>query len=347
MPFSDERPGETGVSAHRSPLSVTPVDDRRAWDAEVLGLGGHPLQLWGWGAVKGAGAWRPLRLRVTDADGTPVGLAQVLVRRLPFPFRALSHVPRGPVLAPGVAPGPVLRAVTSWVRRNVGGTAISFEPHWPEGTVVDLPGSRRGANTILFPHTLIIDLERSEDELLADLSRTTRQGVRRSARTDLVYREITGLDELRACLAIYHETAQRAGFGLHPDAYYERVWTELGEHSPVFAAFEGERPVAFLWLAASGRTSFELYAGADDTGRRLRANYSLKWTAITAMKARGLTEYDVNGLLNDGISEFKRSFAGHEDDLVGTIDVPFSFWYGVWTNALPRAKALLQRLRRR
>ena len=344
MPSTDVRPS---APAPRDLLSVTVIRDRAAWDSEVLGLGGHPLQLWGWGEVKGAGAWRPVRLRVTSADGHLVGLAQVLVRRLPFPFRALSHVPRGPVLAPGADTSAVLRAVTGWTRRNVKGTAISFEPHWLEGTEIDLPGSRPGANTILFPHTLIIDLTQTEDELLADLSRTTRQGVRRSGRTDLVYREISGVDELRACLELYRETAARAGFGLHADTYYERVYSELGEHSPVFAAFEGDRPVAFLWLAASGRTSFELYAGADETGRRLRANYSLKWTAITAMKARGLTEYDVNGLLNDGISEFKRSFAGHEDDLVGTIDVPFSFWYQVWTSALPRAKSLLQRLRRR
>ena len=85
---------------------------------------------------------------------------------------------------------------------------------------------------------------------------------------------------------------------------------ELGEHSPVFAAFarsapDGphDRPVAFVWFAASARTSFELYGGMDDEGQRLRANYGLKWHAITAMRERGVVRYDVDGLLNDGIQD--------------------------------------------
>ena len=78
-------------------LTADLVTSRDAWDADVLSHGGHPLQLWGWGQVKAAGAWTPYRLRVSDG-GSRVGLAQVLVRRLPAPFGRLSYVPRGPVV---------------------------------------------------------------------------------------------------------------------------------------------------------------------------------------------------------------------------------------------------------
>ncbi len=326
-------------------MTVRTVTDRASWDAEVLAAGGHPLQLWGWGEVKAAGPWTAHRVQVLDPTGSTAGLAQVLVRTLPAPFRALSHVPRGPVVAPGADRSAVTSAVVGWCRSTVHGVGVTLEPPWPEGTPLDLPGARPSPNPVLFPTTLVLDLTRSEDELLADMSRTTRQGVRRSQRTDLAYRQVGDRAELRACLEIYHETARRAGFALHEDAYYERVADQLDEHSAVFAAFDGPRPVAFVWLAASARTAFELYAGADDEGRRLRANYALKWTAIRAMKARGLAEYDMNGLLNDGISEFKRSFAHHEDRLVGSLDVAFSPWYPVWNLALPRAKRLLRAVR--
>src|SRR5690606_41437803 len=79
-------------------LAVDLVTDPSTWDREVLALGGHPLQLWGWGEVKAAGAWKAHRLRVTE-DGQTVGLAQLLVRPLPAQFRALSYVPRGPGVA--------------------------------------------------------------------------------------------------------------------------------------------------------------------------------------------------------------------------------------------------------
>ncbi len=63
-------------------------------------------------------------------------------------------------------------------------------------------------------------------------------------------------------------------------------------------------------------------------------------------KRGGLSRYDMNGLLNDGISDFKRSFAQHTDTLVGSIDVPFSFWYSTWNRALPTAKKVLRSVSR-
>lgn len=317
------------------------------WDALVTSLGGHPLQLWGWGQAKAhGGAWDPVRLRVDGPDG-PIGAAQVLVRHVPRPFRAMCHLPRGPVVADGVDPSVVIAAVVEHCRSQIGGVGITIEPHLRAGTPLDVPGARPSKHPILFPDTLILDLTRSEDELMSDMNKTTRKGVRRGQRADLTYRRVETIEELRACLAVYRETARRAGFGLHTDDYFEGVWRELGEASPVFAAFSGDAPVSFLWPVASATTSFELYGGADEVGLATHANFAVKWLAITAMKERGLREYDLNGLLNDGISWFKRGFSDHEDHLVPSFDVPFSPWYPVWTTALPMAKKVVRRLSRR
>ena len=95
---------------HDANLTIRTVTDRASWDARVNELGGHPLQLWGWGEVKATGAWTPHRVEAVDGDGRVRGLAQVLVRSLPAQFKALCHVPRGPVIAPagdgwGAGPG--------------------------------------------------------------------------------------------------------------------------------------------------------------------------------------------------------------------------------------------------
>jgi lipid II:glycine glycyltransferase (peptidoglycan interpeptide bridge formation enzyme) len=285
-------------------------------------------------------------VEVRDADGAPIGAAQVLVRRLPWPMRALSYVPRGPVVAPGADRDAVATALVGWARANVGGVGISMEPDWrAAGGLPVVPGLRRGSVPVLVPVTLVLDLTRSEEELLAAMSKTTRKQVRRAERAGVTYREVVG-PELDACLAIYHQVAARAGFALHTDAYYRSVREHLGERSPVIGAFAGEDPVAFLWFAVSARTSFELYGGATDAGQELHANFGLKWAAITAMRARGVTEYDMNGLLNDGVSQFKRSFADHEDVFVGPLDVPFSPAYQLWVRGVPVAMRLRQLLRR-
>lgn len=331
------------MSSAPSALVVTPVTDQTTWDREVLESGGHPLQLWGWGALKAEHGWRALRLRVTH-EGRTIGLAQVLVRPLPLPFRAVCQVPRGPVVPDTSDRGRVCDAVAGFCRDRVHGVGITLEPDWPAAEPVTVAGGRPSPNPVLYPSTLILDLTLSEDELLADMSKTTRYDIRKAARSGLDVRRVTDEATVRKVLGVYHETAEHAGFALHTDEYYLDLHRLLGEHSVVVAAFDGDAPVAFVWCASSARTSFELYGGINAAGRKLRANAPVKWHAITLARNAGLTRYDMNGLLNDGISEFKKSFASHTDELVGSIDVPFSPLYGLWHRALPTAKTVVRRL---
>ena len=263
-------------------LAVDVVTEPSTWDREVLALGGHPLQLWGWGEVKAAGSWRAHRLRVTEGGAT-VGLAQLLVRPLPAQFKALSYVPRGPVVAHhdgetaqavfGVGDTATRNAVTNtvveWARENVGGVGITIEPDWPAGTGLDLAGRRYSPNQIMIPSTLILDLTQTPEELQAAMSRSTRADVRKGGRGVEVRRVVTD-DEVRGVLAVYKETAERAGFALHEDKYYLDIHHELGEHSVLVAAFADGVPCAFAGASTPRRTSFQLYGGINDAGRKAR-----------------------------------------------------------------------------
>jgi len=324
-------------------ITVEQCEERTEWDDEVVGHGGHPLQLWGWGEVKAAHNWNVDRVIVRE-DGEIIGLAQLLIRKLPLPFKALVYVPRGPVGEQSKREV-VLDELADYAKSTYGAVAISIEPDWTD--MPSIQGWTHSQNTVLIPRTLILDLSKTEDELLSDMSKKTRQYIRKSEKDGVAIRKVKTHDELRACLEIYKETAQRAGFGIHEDQYYYDIFDKLGQYSPVFAAFDNEKVVAFLWLAISQKTAFELYGGMNDEGQRLRANYTLKWHAIQTMKKWGIERYDFNGLLNDGVSTFKQGFASHEDMLVGTYDKPLSPLYSVWTKALPTAKKLLQKIKNR
>lgn len=318
-------------------------ENKQEWDDEILAGGGHPLQLWGWGEVKAAHNWDVQRLFVLD-DKERIGSAQVLIRRLPAPFTCMAYIPRGPV-AKEDKRGMVLEALAEYAKTSLHAVVLTAEPDWEQ--MPEVGKWKRSENTILIPSTLILDLRKSEDELMADMAKKTRQYIRKSTKEGVEIRRVKGREELGACLAIYKETARRAGFALHEDDYYYDVFDELGEHSPVFAAFEEGKPVAFLWLAISGRTAFELYGGMNDRGQDLRANYALKWYAICLMRKWGLVRYDFNGLLNDGVSTFKRGFASHEDTLAGTYDRPLSPLYVVWARGLPVAKKIARSIKSR
>lgn len=312
------------------------VDDPESWDRLVQSLGGHPLQLWGWGALKARRNWRVVRVAVVDGDDV-IGGAQVLIRALPWPFNEFLYVPRGPFAREG-REAEALGSIESFVRAELRAVALSIEP---DSATVHLTGRwRRSDNAILMPQTLILDLRRSSEELLGHMPKKTRQYIRKSGREPLDIRQVRARDELGRCLEIYHQTAARAGFALHDDAYYYDLFEDMSDSAAVFASYQGDEPVAFLWVAYSRSTAFELYGGVNEDGQRLRANYALKWHAITVCQEQGVERYDLNGLLNDGVSTFKRGFADHEDTLAGTYDLPLSPLYLAWDKGLPLAKRL-------
>lgn len=321
--------------------TIRVCESQDVWDDYVLEQGGHPLQLWGWGELKSRHNWSAVRVQAMRGD-TVIGAAQVLVRRLPWPFRALAYVPRGPI-ADTEYLSAVLEAVARHVKDEYRAAVVTIEPDLE--SLPELDGWQRSTNRILMAETLVLDLTQSDDDLQAAMTKKTRQYIRKSTRA-VAIRQVKTREELDACLEVYRQTAERAGFALHDDAYYYDVFEQLGDHSPVFAALDEGRVVAFLWLAISSQTAFELYGGMDETGQRLRANYALKWHAIQATQRWGLERYDMNGLVSDGVSAFKQGFASHETDLVGTYDKPLSPLYGVWSRALPAVKRVLRRVKR-
>ena len=312
------------------------------WDEIVHDLDGHPLQLWGWGELKAHHNWHAHRILFTDEKDRVVGAAQVLVRPLPVPFKRLCYVPRGPVWLSGYEQQ-ILDALVMYIKQHLPGTLLTIEPD--DETIPPLKKWRKSPNTILIPRTLILDLNREVPALMADMTKKTRQYIHKSEREAVTIRQVKKRDDLKKLLEIYHQTALRAGFALHDDHYYYDAHALMGESSVVFAAYEGDKPLAFVWLAVSKKTAFELWGGVNERGQHLRINYALKWHAIQKCKEWGIDRYDMNGLLNDGISTFKRGFSSHEDMLVGTYDYPLSPWYPVWTKLLPVGKKIIRALK--
>lgn len=317
-------------------MKVRQVIDQAEWDGIVSQGNGHPLQLWGWGELKAKHNWSAYRLVIEDGDQL-IGGAQVLQRKLPWLFKSMLYVPRGPI---GEI-NQVLPHLTDYLKVNYKASHVAIEPHLIGE--VTIKGWRHAPKAILLPRTVILDLRQSEDDLLSRMSKKTRQYIRKSAKSGVIVRE-GRTEDIDRCLEIYKQTAERAGFSLHNDDYYKDLHQVMGNASKIFVAEYGGRVVAFLWLAVSGEVAFELYGGMDDVGQEVRANYTLKWETIRAMKATDVRQYDMNGLLNDGVSNFKKGFSPDETMLAGTYEYPLSPWYYVWRSVFPAAKKLVQTL---
>jgi lipid II:glycine glycyltransferase (peptidoglycan interpeptide bridge formation enzyme) len=333
--------------APRAPHSVLPVglmtaelrawrvEDAGAWNAFVDSAPYHAFpQLWEWGEVRALGGWRPLRLAVGPSQDLPIAGAQLLLRRIPLIGWHLAYVPRGPIgqlddPEVGDALVAALRALGRAERIATVRADPEARPNTAYGAAL-LADPWRAAPKIQPPTTRVIDLTGGEEALRAGLRRKHRQYVNKAEREGVTIERFDGAASdgvMGAALAdfnrIYQFTAGRAGFVARQPFYYERVWSLFAPGGRVrlsFAVRDGER-IATLFHFTCGERAVESYGGMTDAGADSRANYLLKWTAISDFAREGFAIYDMWGLATGGIRQFKEGFGGTEIAYVGARDL--------------------------
>ncbi|HRQ86545.1 MAG TPA: peptidoglycan bridge formation glycyltransferase FemA/FemB family protein [Candidatus Saccharibacteria bacterium] len=143
-------------------MRIERCDNSEQWDEFILNHEGHPLQLWGWGQLKASHGWIAERLFYVKED-VVVAAAQVLVRRLPAPFRRFAYIPRGPIVSPDDEAA-FYDALAEYVKREHKAVALSVEPEVLHGELSS--GWVQAKNTILAPATIQLDLQKTEKNYL-------------------------------------------------------------------------------------------------------------------------------------------------------------------------------------
>lgn len=310
--------------------------DSEAWNRFVESAEYHAFpQLWEWGEVRAMGGWTPLRLAIGQARDAPVAGVQLLLRRIPVLGWHLAYAPRGPI---GSLDDPDVQTALLSALRGIGVAeriaTVRADPEaraeTPYGASM-LASPWRAAPKVQPPTTRVIELAPGVDALKAGLKRKHRQYVNKAERAGITIERFDGStppEVIKPALAdfnrIYQFTAARAGFVARQAYYYERVWSIFAPTSRVrlsFAVKDGER-VAVLFHFTCGTRAVESYGGMTDAGAEARANYLLKWTAISDFATEGFGVYDMWGLATGGIRHFKEGFGGEEIEYVGARDLP-------------------------
>ena len=221
----------------------------------------HVLQSWAWGAFKSRWGWSAQRLLLHDKDGRdrPLAAASVLKRRIPRTPYTILYVPRGPIfdVQDAVLLGPIFAQLEQLARREKAlfikvdpeiVLARDIEPESPEPAGVALTtalaerGWRYSSDQIQFRNTVLLDLSRSEETLLAAMKQKTRYNIGLAQRKGVTVR-IGDASDFDLIARMYQETAGRDAFAIRPLAYYLDAWQTLFDASmavPFIAEYEGE-----------------------------------------------------------------------------------------------------------
>ena len=212
------------------------INDQKVWNEWLLSQRmqtGIFLQSWEWGEFQKTVGHKVHRYLNQDKDTIARlrnrEIAQVI--ELPLPLgKKYWFIPRGEAL-----PGLVGEA------QKHGVWFIRFEPITSDGLRVKSYVKTRDISP---PQTLIIDLGKSEEELLAQMHEKTRYNVRLAIRKGVEVRfsakggSASGGEEF---WKLRQETAKRDKFSTHPREYYEKMLEVLSNYpSPQSSPTRGE-----------------------------------------------------------------------------------------------------------
>jgi serine/alanine adding enzyme len=297
--------GDDIARPHRPALAIVEPDDA-AWDSFTeQHPQGHLLQSSGWGRLKAGFGWQPRRIAVAAPEGVLAGAQVLFRRRLGV---SVAYVPRGPLFAGDAEANTLLLAALDRLARRNRAVFLRLEPNLLEHdsaagqlhSLLLLQGFQVAAP--IQPRSSIhLDLTPAPERLLAAMNKGHRADIRRAERDGVAVWAGAGAADLATFYAIYQETAQRAGFAIHSQAYYQAAWDHFTQsphdtHAQLLLAGQaGKALAAFLIFEWAGEGLY-LYSCSTEAGQKSGANHLLQWRALLWAKERGCARYDFWGI---------------------------------------------------
>jgi len=178
--------------------------------------------------------------------------------------------------------------------------------------------------------SVIIDLERSEEELLRAMHHKTRYNIKVAEKDGLMF---TVGNDMDAFWKLLKHTAKNDSFSTHPKEYYQKLCSTPGLKAEMVFIKHESVPVAGALLLAYGDTVYYLHGAMDRDAKYkpMMAPYKLHWEVVKWAKGYGMKYYDLWGINANrwpGVTRFKLGWSGRIVEYPGSFDLPISkFWY--------------------
>lgn len=203
-------------------------------------------------------------------------------------------------------------------------------------------GYRPAVSFVQVENTWILDLDKSEEELLAGMRTQTRYNVRHAVKKSGLDISISNDEkQITDLVDLLHSVSAQKGFNLLPKEYMLkqfRFMAKSGIFNACLARHDGVA-VSGVALLCFGDEAAYTHGGSDRSDSKLRASYPLQWEAIKFAKSAGCRRYNFWGVVSEknyhpghpryGYSNFKKGFGGHGETYMRTQDYVYDFKYNL------------------
>ena len=183
---------------------------------------------------------------------------------------------------------------------------------------------------IIAENTWILNLEKSEEELMQGMRKTMRNLIRRAERENVTIKQEDGIQNF---IALHKHTVAKHHFTPYPDKMFLEQYKAFkdDDQTIVWTAFHNNKSLASAIVMYYGNTA-SYHHGASIVSK-IPASYLMQWAAIKEAKARGCKYYNFWGIYPgnnpklEGVSKFKTGFGGYQKDLLPGQDMPLTHKY--------------------
>jgi len=316
-------------------LEVKKIDDKIKWNNFLLNQptqAGIFLQSAEWLDFQENFGHKIYRLGLTDDTGAPQSVCGVILNNLPL-NKKYFYIPHGPIGKPEELIDEIIK-----ISKKENLTFVRLEP--PNNYALPVKRYRlREVKHVQPKHILVLDLAKSEDELLAAMHEKTRYNIRLAEKKNLILKNETFEDFWK----LTEETTARDKFRPHPKKYYETMLRSVkgdgktGMHVELKVVYSDNTPLAAAIVGYFGDTATYLHGASSHEYRNLMAPYFLHWEILKEARKLGYKFYDLGGIDEvkwPGVTRFKKGFGGFEINYPGTFDLPINkLWYKIYNLA--------------
>ena len=341
--------------------------NKEIWNRFILENNGSFLQSYEWGEFQEGVNRRVVRFSDCHPEfisGSQEALKQVQgdkVRwqaqfiEIPLPFgKKYWHCPRGPVIAKSEWPGAKskIQEIIGQVKKVAPSDVIFFRlgpewdianSHWPMANSLKEMGFKQLPYDIEPSQTLILDITKTENELLAQMHEKWRYNIQLAKRKGVQIKFVTSdvanfeqyFEEFYRLMS--EGTSERKHIKHHPKEYYKKQLSINGQQVRflLFIAEFEEKVIAANVVVICGNRATYLHGATDNNARSLMAPHLLQWEQIEYAKSQGCVKHDFWGIVNEhtldkrgksweGFTRFKKGFGGYEVNYVGCFDYPLN-----------------------
>lgn len=322
-------------------MTLTPITPEQ--QDEFNKFASHPLQSYEWGEFRKKTGVEVVRYGIRE-DNKYVASLQYTIHPLPFVNKSIGYLPKYAFLSNEL--------ITQLKAEGKQHNCILFQ-HEPLISVASYPnqqGTLQGKTThesleqtylkhfhpavhpLFTKYTFILDLKKSEDELLANMHSKTRYNIRVAQKRGVSVQIDNSDSAFAEYLRLTRETTTRQKFYAHSENYHRQQWETFPHEynadkpnrltSHLFTAtYEGKTLVSWIIFVFNHKLYYP-YGASSSEHREVMASNLMMWEVIRFGKRLGLESFDMWGSMgtepdpNDPWYGFHRFKLGYGADLV-------------------------------